>query len=411
MVLAFVLGSVYYSIRIPWIGVLSLALLSYLNPHRYAWGFMVNFPVYQVVFLSTVFGLLMNPNARRPFPLTWETIMFILLLTWFTLTTYVAEPDFPIAAQDQWLKVMKIYISIFPTFLLIRNRTHFKWLIIIITVSFGLIGMKGGLFALSSGFNYRVWGPAKSFYAGNNEIALALNMILPLCLLCRKYTENVYLKWFFLAMFILSMCSIISTHSRGGLVTLVAVLGAMMAIGNKKWLFISIPIVAAGVLLGPSFLPDHWTERMQTIETYEEDASVQGRFEAWNHAIERAQQDPLTGGGFETFRSLAHDAHSAYFELLGEHGYIALALWFCLTVGTIISLQMKKYHARRAQSTMWIKDYASGIQLSIFAYFVGSAFLGTAYWDILYQLVGLSVVLKYILFRELSQASTNPEAY
>lgn len=77
---------------------------------------------------------------------------------------------------------MKIYISIFPH----SDDQHqgkMKWLITIIAVSFGFIGFKGGVFALAHGFSYMVQGPDDTFYGGNNEIGLALNMTLPLILL------------------------------------------------------------------------------------------------------------------------------------------------------------------------------------------------------------------------------------
>nr|MDA3790470.1 putative O-glycosylation ligase, exosortase A system-associated [Desulfobacula sp.] len=249
--------------------------------------------------------------------------------------------------------------------------------------------------------------PSRSFYEGNNEIALALNMILPLSLFCRKLVSNTYLKYFFLLMFIFSIFSIISTHSRGGLVTLFATMGAMMLTGRKRMLFISVPFIMIAISLGQAYLPEEWTVRMQTIETYEEDASVQGRFMAWEYAMNRAARDPLTGGGFETFRGLAHDAHSAYFEILGEHGYIALFLWLSLTIGTMLSLQRRISIAKQFENLLWVKDYASAIQLSIFAYFIGSAFLGTAYWDILYHLIGLSVILRLIMYESIAQQILN----
>lgn len=407
LVVVFLVAAIYYSLRIPWTGVLSLAILTYMNPHRYAWGFSTTLPVFQLVFISTVLGMVINPGSRRPFPWTWETGMFLLLLTWFTVTTYIVIPDYPWAAETQWLKVMKIYVSIFPTFFLIRTREQLKWTIITIAISFGLIGIKGGLFALRSGFNYRVWGPSFTFYEGNNEIALALNIILPLSLLCRKLVNKLYFKRFFLVIFIFSIFAIISTHSRGGLVTLIVTLGAMMFVANKKWLFISIPLVIIAYFLALSVLPEEWTSRMQTIETYDEDASVQGRFEAWNYAMKRAIEDPLTGGGFETFKGENHDAHSAYFEILGEHGYVGFFLWLGLTLGTVLGLQKKILISQRFESLAWVKDYARALQLSVFAYLVGSAFLGTAYWDILYHLIGLSVILKIFMYEGAAQKIHN----
>lgn len=380
----------------PWKGVLALAVLGYLNPHRYAWGFSRDFPVYLIVFTATVLGLILNGKDRQPFPWTRETKLFILLLSWFTFTTFWS-PDFPDYAREQWWKVMKIYVGIFPTLWLINSRERLRWLIIIIALSFGLIGLKGGIFAVGTGFQYKVWGPDNTFYGGNNEIALALNMMLPLLVLCAGETQNKKIKVFFYAVFVFSIFSIISSWSRGGLITICAVLGAMIIFGKKKWL--SIPVLSMAVIFALPVLPEEWFSRMDTIKTYDESLSVQGRFEAWRYAVETAKVHPLTGGGFEMFRAVAHDAHSSYFEILGEHGFIALLLWLLLLFGTMFALERIRRRAMASEDTGWISGYSRAVQISLFGYAVGGASLGVAYWDIFYHLIAITVLLKAMLYR------------
>src|SRR5690242_11597554 len=95
----------------PWIGVLWLAVFTYLNPHRYAWGFSRSLPCFTILFVATVVGMVLHADERRPFPWTRETKVFLLLLGWFTFTTFF-HPDYPIEARLQWEKVMKVYLGI-----------------------------------------------------------------------------------------------------------------------------------------------------------------------------------------------------------------------------------------------------------------------------------------------------------
>ena len=280
------------------------------------------------------FRILGAPEGKRPATVPWtrETVLFVLLLSYFTFTT-VWNPDYPNAAKDQWVKVMKIYAGIFPTLWLINSRYRLRWLMITIALSFGLIGLKGGIFSLATGFHYRVWGPADTFYGGNNEIGLALNMILPLLLLCAKEVEPKWAKMLFYGSFTFSIFSIINTWSRGGLLALCVVLGALLLTGRRKWL--SIPVLIAGMALLMPRLPEEWFSRMQTISTYQQDASAMSRIDSWQFAINRALQNPLTGGGFACF-SERTDSHSAYFQIMAHHGFVALALWLSLLLGTII---------------------------------------------------------------------------
>ena len=394
VVLLFTFGSAFSALTRPWLGVLALAVFAYLNPHRYAWGFSRSFPVYFIVFVATAVGLFLNNQDRQPFPWTRETKLFVLLLVWFTLTT-LWFPDVPLAARNQWIKVMKIYIGIFPTFWLINSKERLHWLVITIAVSFGLVGLKGGVFALGTGFNYRVWGPDNTFYGGNNEIAMALNMMLPLFVLCAKEVKHTIITYFFYSLFFFSICSILASRSRGGFLALCAVLGSMILTGKKKWL--AIPILLVGLFAFLPIMPEAWFERMHTIKNYEEDASAMGRLDVWEYAIDRAYDNPLTGGGFETFRNHTRDVHSAYFEILGEHGFVALALWLSLLFGTMVALQRLRKQALQVEGFSWIPHYAKAIQISLVGYAVGGVFLGTAYWDIFYHLVSLCVVMKVVL--------------
>ncbi|MDX9785225.1 MAG: putative O-glycosylation ligase, exosortase A system-associated [Desulfobacterales bacterium] len=399
LVLLFTVSSSFIALFKPWIGVLALAVIGYLNPHRYAWGFSVTMPIYFIVFSATVIGMFLNRKESRAFPLTRETMLFILLMLYFTLTTYL-NPDHPFAAQSQWEKVMKIYIGIIPTFFLIRTKEQLKFLLFVIAISFGLVGLKGGIFAIGTGFSHKVWGPPYSFYADNNDIALALNMMLPVFLLCGRISTSKWLRIMFPVMFIFSVFSVICTWSRGGLLTLAVTVSAiLLRQKRKRWLLVLIPGLLLAIPVASTHLPTKWFDRMQTIETYDEDASVLGRFEAWNYAYLRANMSPFSGGGFETFRGLAHDAHSAYFEILGEHGYVALLLWLSLLFGTMIALERVNRRAAKSGKDGWIGDAAISVQTSLLAYAVGGAFLGVAYWDLFYHLNAICVLLK-ILQRE-----------
>lgn len=405
LVLLFTFGGAFQAISKPWIGVLVLTVLAYMSPHRYAWGFSRGLSVYFIVFVATMIGIALNRRERQPFPWTRETITFVVLLGWFTMTTFV-DPDVPYAASDQWVKVMKVYIGIFPTLWVINTEYRFKWLLVAIAFSFGLIGIKGGIFSLGTGMSYRVWGPANTFYGGNNEIALALNMMLPFFLFFARQTKKINLRILCYSTFFLCVCSVIASRSRGAFLTLCVVLLSMVLSSRRKW--IAVPMLAIGLVVAIPRLPAVWTDRMATITEYEEDASAMGRIDAWNYAYERALENPVLGGGFETFRLHVRDVHSAYFEILGEHGFIALGLWLSLLVGALVSLQRLRKRAGELENGEWWRDCARAIQISLIGYAVGGAFLGSAYWEIFYHLVALVVLMKVFIRRREEALSPSP---
>ena len=141
-------------------------------------------------------------------------------------------------------------------------------------------------------------------------------------------------------------------------------------------------------------MPQKWWDRMATITAQEVDTSVQGRFNAWGMAWNLALDRPIVGGGFaiyepDVFAKYApnpvdiHSAHSIYFQMLGEHGFVGLALFLLLTflmwrTGTRIIRSSTNADAR------WRADLASALQVSMAGFLVGGLTVNIAYWDVYY---------------------------
>ena len=140
-------------------------------------------------------------------------------------------------------------------------------------------------------------------------------------------------------------------------------------------------------------MPESWHDRMATIETYEEDESAQGRLSAWTYMYEQALNSPV-GAGFEAYAGHSKDAHSIYFETLGEHGFIGLGLFLMLGIFTWRSGGWVIRNVKNYEDMGWAGDLASMIQVSMMGYAVSGAFLGLAYFDLYYHLVALIVLLK-----------------
>jgi probable O-glycosylation ligase (exosortase A-associated) len=147
---------------------------------------------------------------------------------------------------------------------------------------------------------------------------------------------------------------------------------------------------------------------MDTIRTYETEGSAQLRFMSWSAAYRVAEDRPLTGGGFrvlhhrETYDhylpeyppQYAHDAHSIYFNLIGDHGWPGFVLFTTLIGSTFVSLRRLKKTAKARPDITWISGYASMIQISLIAWLLNGAFLSVAYFDLAYHLIIITAVLK-----------------
>ena len=166
-------------------------------------------------------------------------------------------------------------------------------------------------------------------------------------------------------------------------------------------------------------MPQKWYDRMRTIKTYEQDASAEGRINAWWAAYHVAN-DRVTGGGFETFKpgffrmyapdpGNVHDVHSIYFEVIGEHGWIGFGMfvllgWFTWTTGNRMRRQ-----AKGQMETKWVADLAGMVQVSMIGYAASGAFLGLAYFDLYYDLIALMVIGSTVLKQQILDMQAVPD--
>ena len=181
-------GMLPYVFARPYVGIYIWSWLGFMNPHRLTWGFAYEFPFAQIVAIVILVSMLRLKVPVRV-PWTRETVLLLVLIAWMLFTTFFAfNTD---GAWDQWDKVWKIQLMLYVTLMLIRSKTKLDWLIWVIVLSLGFYGVKGGIFTIAHGGAHRVQGPEGSFIGGNNEIALALIMTIPLMRYLQLQARNV----------------------------------------------------------------------------------------------------------------------------------------------------------------------------------------------------------------------------
>ena len=414
LVLTTIFGSLPYCLTQPWIGVLMFSWISYMNPHRYAWGMARTFPVAMIVAIVTLVGLLVTKEKWR-LPRDSATVVIVCLWLLFCVTTFFAFNQ--AYAWSQLIQVSKILLMTFVTIILINTPKKLRYLLLVIALSIGLIGLKGGIWAITSGGQNRVYGPAGSFLADNNDIALALNMTLPLLWGLANGEINKWLRGLLRVCLAMSVVAIVFTYSRGGFLALVLV-GFMMLL-KARYKSLAVITLVLGVLALAVIVPGQWTDRMNTIQQGSQDASANGRINAWRTGINIALSRPLVGGGFGTYTWdifaiyspqpwNVHDVHSNYFEMLGEHGFIGFGLYMLLLIYCLVSLSRLKWIVVRDPTLNWARYYPDMIQTSMLAYMLGGAFLGRAYFDLFYHLVAVIVILGRLVAEGRTQKSAAP---
>jgi len=401
----------------PYVGIYIWTWIGLMNPHRLTYGFAFSFPFAQITAIVILISMIASKEPKRV-PWTRETILLLIFILWMLFTTFFSY--IPDPAWEQWNKVWKIMLMIYVTLMLINTRQKLDWLVWVVVLSLGLYGVKGGIFTILTGGSFRVQGPVGSFISGNNEMALALIMTIPLMRYLQLQAEHFWVRHGLSVSMFLTGIAAIGSQSRGALVGMVA-MGAFLALKSRNKLFMLLPIIIIATAVAV-IMPQEWHDRMSTITAEEQDSSIQGRLIAWEMAVNIAKHR-ITGGGFETFHPSIYylyskdeakvsqtDAHSIYFEVIAEHGFIGFFLfmllaWFTWNTGSRI-----RKLARQSLETRWSFDLASMLQVSLVGYATAGAFLGLAYFDLYYDLIAMMVICRLLLLEQISRGEVVADA-
>lgn len=394
---------VYPSLKRPVVGCLVYLMLSVLAPHRFAYTFAYDAP-WAMLFALIATVSVYTRHANRlgtgmsimALPLLFLAWSGVAMLT--ALDRYVSYPEFAELAKKMYGLLLLVVC--------LNSMKEVRQTVAVIAVSLGLFGLKGMLFMIRSGGVYRVEGPPQSILWDNNHLAVGMVVAIPLLLWLASTTGSKLKRLFLLACTVGCAFSTIGTYSRGGFLAL-GVVGLFVVIRAKNK--IRTALLFAVLLAAPlTFMPEEYWDRISTITEARTDASAQGRFDAWQAALNIASSRP-TGGGFNYYENKERAriywdpevdlraAHSIYFQTLGDQGFPGLLLLLLIFGGTILRLWFSPRHAKSDPDADRKAGLRAALQSSLLAYCAGGAMLSLAYWEVPYFLC----VLATIIFRPL----------
>lgn len=401
VILAVICGSLPVILFRPFAGLMVYSWLAYMRPQDMAWGASRALPLSQWVAIAMIAGLVLAMGRERWVTFKLQTVLLILLAGWISLSMLNALV--PEMAKDVYGHYWKAILITVLTTGMVRDRKRLRWLLLLIAFSIAFLGAKRGLFGLMRGGIRYDDGPG-GFMSDNNTFALALNMILPLLVGFALVEKRRAVRIVAAVAAALCLLCILFTFSRGGFVTLVVV-GALLVWRSKRRLLVA-GLLALGLSGFLFFTSDQMTqayvERAESISDYESDGSAQGRMNAWTTSWRVFLDYPLYGVGPNNLAAVYDRyspapgrfrvAHNVVLQLLAECGLPAVLLFF----GAIAATYWRLQRLRDLTTVPWVEIQARMFQISIAAYLVGSMFLNTAYSELIYHLMGLSVGLEVV---------------
>jgi putative inorganic carbon (hco3(-)) transporter len=402
----------------PFFGVLMWYWISLMNPQKMVWNsFAAGIPYAHIVAVSTlVWWLLSRPEPKLP-PMNKTTGLLVMLAVWISVTSiFGTGPGNQI--YEKWQLAEKMLLMTIVAYTLTTTRRRLDQLIAVCTLSIAAFGVKGGLSSLLfSGGTARIYGPDGTMISDNNDLGVALTMILPLLFYIRERYRQPYLKWPFLVLIGLTFIGDIFTYSRGALLALFA-MGAMLWWRSRRKVSMALLIAVAAFGVW-SYAPDEWFARMGTIESYQADASAETRLYLWHLSWDMALKRPITGAGFHwsydpnsVNRQLRDSglppltrpraAHSNWFEMLGDHGFVGLAIFVAILISTALDASWLVRQSRGNPDLEWANTLGRMLQASLVGYCAGGSFATQGMFDGFYAVVIIAAAARRIVAAEIT---------
>ncbi|WBY09561.1 putative O-glycosylation ligase, exosortase A system-associated [Sphingomonas sp. 7/4-4] len=434
--IAFLAALLATGFRRPFLFVLAYAYIDIVSPQRLTYLLLNSVPISMLAVALAVAGWLAFDD-KKDVRVAPRQFLIVLLLGYCLYTTLHA--DFPIEAKDKWEWVWKAlaFAAFLP--LTLRTRLRIESLLLFMVLSAASIIIVGGIKTVGSGGGYGELNLMvtnnSGLYEGSTISTVAI-AIIPLIVWFTRhgtiFAPDWKVKTFSYALIFACLLIPVGTSTRTGLLCIGLL--ALLMIRDTKRKFVYLAALGGLGLVAVPFLPSAFTERMETIKTYQADASASTRIAVWKWTMDYVKTRPL-GGGFEAYRQnqiryekvavqedggqakvdrsvevdKARAYHSAYFEMLGEQGYPGLAIWLLINVAGLFRMEVLRQRYRKPEPGQeWIGPLASALQSAHIIYLLGAVFIAIAFQPFVYMLIGAQIGLDTYCGRKRAESAWRP---
>jgi probable O-glycosylation ligase (exosortase A-associated) len=387
---------------------------AYFRPEEWAWD-QALIKSLKLSFISGAALLLSSFLSRQRFVFNGRVFLLFLFLS-HTFVSALMAHDFAYS-WAYWTDFFKSTIVTYMIVILVTDFARLRLLLFVIVLFVGVEGAKQGWFYLISPPKWGANPNGLPALGDNNGVAVAMLMLAPVIQLLGQTTQRKWARPVYWFLFAGVIARALTTYSRGGFLACIALGGAYLLRSRQKLrLLVGMAFLLAIIL--PA-LPEEFWNRMQTIETYEEEGSATGRLHFWRVAINMANAHPIFGIGYMSYLP-AYDTydfsegeygqkravHSSYFSVLAELGYLGAALFAAILIGALQSCRRVSKLTQHDPALSALGKSAFALQMSLIAFLCGGAFLSYAYKEIVWHFIGMTMAVD----RLATQLATQTEA-
>ncbi len=317
----------------PYIGMLALLIVMELQPGE-LYPYLAPLHLERVIAVMLFVGFFLHgAKWRFPAPTKWFLAFYGAMILSIPLAFWRAN------SAASCISFFEIVVYVLFATALLTTESRIRWFILTDVL---LVDWLGG----SALWNYShgIWQVRMNIEraigitssAGDpNTMATTLLISIPLSIALMSRTNPTWMRLVALASIAMALVTIVDTGSRSAALGIIFLI--LLLLFRKRKNLIYLPVLIALSPLVWMVIPQQYKARYETVNHLKNDDSYQNRILSWQGGVAMFRSNPVTGIGPGNY-AIANgekfwpgsgakvwlNAHSLYFELLGELGLVGI---------------------------------------------------------------------------------------
>jgi len=418
LVILGILVGIRYSFKGAFYVLLFYLWIAYFRPDAWIWDRWVNdlnlsFLVGIAVVLATVF-------SKDRFRFGLGQFLMLLFLVHTAISTLNSPAGTDADLWPAWFDFARKIATSLMIVTLVTTAERMRLIFVVIAASLAFEGAKQGWAQLIINPG-AVNSNTSPFMGDNNGVAVGMLMLVPILTAITATSKWAAERFTVRFLSIGVIYRAISTYSRGGFLSALALLGHYLLRTKQKFRAVFAVLVVAAVIY--PVLPTAFWERMDTIQTAataeqetELDTSTAGRLHFWRVAVNMGNDNPLLGVGFEAYPWLYNRydfsggrfgprraVHSAWYGLFAEGGYLGLAIFAAIFVRAFYVNWKARHLAKTRPDMASLAIYGVALEAALLVFVVGGTFVPHQYNEMLWHFLALTIALDHLVRQRVAQ--------
>lgn len=362
-------------------------------------------PLAKIAGVLIFFALLLSvDNIRWNMPPEVTFLTLLVAQLWLAAVFSTVWRGGAVSVMLDFSKVLPLFLVIY---LAVRSMKRLRSILFVQAVCVAVIAAVSVVNAHE--LAGRLQGALSGIYGNPNDLALIIDISLPLCLALALTSRQIWKKIAWTAAMLVMVYAVVLTASRAGTIAFgVAAIICLWHFGVKGRRFYLLLLVPAAAIVFWLYAGKTLEQRFQetnvssTANSQEATAaaSAEQRKALLIRSLQATAEHPLFGVGPDDFPIISgnwHVTHDSYTQVSAEGGIPAFLLYVLILGYAIVNLR----NARRyRKSSKRLRLFSMALEASLAAYLVGSIFGSEAYQLFPYCLIASTSALRLIVQRD-----------